>query len=79
MGLKKRLKKSKKAQRIEKHDDLQKLQRQMRLRKLAERNARDVGRTQNDETVTVSTEEYAKVHMNREHYAVMDKNWRYGL
>merc|ERR1712227_1059465 len=74
-------KKAKNVKQIAKHDDpklkeRRKLLQELGRKDLAERNAREVGKTQNNETVTVSTEEYAKVHMNREHYAVMDKNWR---
>ena len=46
---------------------------------LVERKAKEVVRTKNDVTVTVSTEEYAKIHVNRENFSFADKSMRYGL
>jgi hypothetical protein len=82
-GLAKRLNKlqqkhAKNVKRIQKHDAL-KLERKKLLRNLSERKAREVARTQNDKKVTVSSEEYVKVHMNRENFSFADKSMRYGL
>ena len=51
----------------------------MFFRKLSDQKAREVATTQDDKKVTVSAEEYVKVHMNREIFSFADKSMRYGL
>ena len=46
-------------------------------RKLVERKAREVGKTQKEDKVPAATEQY--VHMNREIFSFADKSMRYGL